>query len=167
LEEERGQVVDLMLDAHSYFHKKSVAIYGDPDTVLGITSLVLEMGMIPKYVITGTPKEEFVTLANNLFAKFGADDCKAKAAADLFELHQWIKNDSVDLLIGGTHGKYIARAEDIPLVRAGFPIIDRYGHSYQPIVGYKGAMRLIELIANALMDRRDRDAADEDFEMVL
>lgn len=167
LEEERGQAIDLMLDAHAYYYKKSVAVYGDPDTVLGITALVLEMGMIPKYVITGTPKEEFTVLANRLFEKFGVEGCRAKAAADLFELHQWIKNEPVDLLIGGTHGKYIARAEDIPLVRAGFPIIDRYGHSYQPIVGYRGAMRLIELIANALMDRRDRDAAEEDFEMVL
>lgn len=167
LEEERGQLVDLMLDAHSYYYKKKVAIYGDPDTVLGITSLVLEMGMIPKYVITGTPKEEFVKMAESMFAKFGVEDCTAKASADLFELHQWIKNEPVDLLIGGTYGKYIARAEDIPLVRAGFPIIDRYGHSYQPIVGYKGAMRMIELIANALMDRQDRDCNDEDFEMVM
>ena len=168
LEEERGQLIDLMLDAHAYYYKKAAAIYGDPDTVLGITSLALEMGMIPKYVVTGTPKEEFTALAKELFVKYGVEDvCTAKASADLFELHQWIKNDPVDLLIGGTHGKYIARAEDIPLVRAGFPIIDRYGHSYQPIVGYKGAMRLVELIANALMDRRDRDAAEEDFEMVL
>ena len=73
----------------------------------------------------------------------------------------------MDLLIGTTHGKYIARAEDIPLVRAGFPILDRYVHSYMPLVGYRGAMRLLELICNALMDRRDRDAADEDFELVM
>lgn len=167
LEEERGQLVDIMLDAHPYYYKKSVAIYGDPDTVLGITSLVLEMGMIPKYVLTGTPKEDFTKKANALFAKYGVDGCKAKAAGDLFELHQWIKNDSVDLLIGGTHGKYIARAEDIPLVRAGFPILDRYVHSYMSIVGYKGAMRLVELISNALMDRQDRDCAEEDFEMIM
>ena len=73
----------------------------------------------------------------------------------------------MDLLIGGTHGKYIARAEDIPYVRAGFPIIDRYIHSYMPLVGYKGGMRLAEMIANALMDRMDRDCAEEDFEMVF
>jgi nitrogenase molybdenum-iron protein beta chain len=167
LEEERGQALDLMMDAHPYYYGKTVAIYGDPDTVLGITGLVLEMGMIPKYVITGTPKEEFVKLAKDLFSRFGAEGCTAKAAADLFELHQWIKNDPVDLLIGGSHGKYIARAEDIPLVRAGFPILDRYGHIYQPLVGYRGVMRLVEKIANALMDRRDRDCKEEDFEMVL
>jgi len=95
------------------------------------------------------------------------EGCTAKGNADLFELHQWIKNDSVDLMIGGTHGKYVAKAEDIPLVRAGFPIVDRYVHSYLPLVGYKGAMRLAEMILNALMDRQDRDCADEDMEMIM
>ncbi len=167
LEEERGQLVDIMLDAHQYYYKKSVAIYGDPDTVLGLTSLVLEMGMIPKYVLTGTTKEDFVRMSESLFLAYGVDGCRAKAAGDLFLLHQWIKNDPVDLMIGGTHGKQIARAENIPLIRAGFPIIDRYVHSYMPIVGYRGAMRLIEMISNALMDQQDRDCADEDVEIVM
>jgi len=167
LEEERGQLVDIMLDAHHYFYNKSVAIYGDPDTVLGIASFVLEVGMIPKYLVTGTPGVAFEKKAQALFDKFGVEGCTAKASGDLFELHQWIKNEKVDLLIGGTHGKHIARAEDIPLVRAGFPIIDRYVHSYMPLVGYKGGMRLAELILNALMDRQDRDCNEEDFEMVM
>ena len=167
LEEERGQLIDILLDSYPYFHGKSVAIYGDPDTVLGITSLVLEMGMIPKFVITGTPGEAFTEKARELFDKFGVTGCTAKAFSDLFELHQWIKNDRVDLLIGGSYGKQIAKAEDIPLVRAGFPILDRYVHSYMPLVGYRGAMRLVEMILNALMDRQDRDCADEDLELVM
>jgi nitrogenase molybdenum-iron protein beta chain len=167
LEEERGQLMDILLDAYPYFHGRKVAIYGDPDTVLGITSLVLEMGMIPKYVITGTPGEAFTEKAEEMFARYEVTDCKAKASADLFELHQWIKNERVDLLIGGSHGKQIAKAEDIPIVRAGFPILDRYVHSYMPLVGYRGAIRLVELILNALMDRQDRDCADEDLEMVM
>jgi nitrogenase molybdenum-iron protein beta chain len=85
----------------------------------------------------------------------------------LFELHQWIKNDPVDLMIGTSYGKAIAKAEDIPLVRAGFPILDRYVHSYLPLVGYSGAIRMTEQITNALMDRQDRDAADEDLETVM
>ena len=167
LEEERGQLVDIMLDTHQYCYAKTVAIFGDPDTVLGLTSFVLELGMIPKYVVTGTPGEAFVRKAQELFTLHGAQDCTAKAGADLFELHQWLKNDRVDLLIGGTHGKTIARAEDIPFVRAGFPILDRYVHSYMPLVGYKGAVRLVELITNALMDRQDRDCLDEDMEIVM
>jgi len=167
LEEERGQLLDIILDSHPYYHGKTVAIYGDPDTVLGIAALTLEMGMHPKYLFTGTPGDLFQQKAKALLAKYGIEDCIAKSAADLFELHQLIKNESVDLMIGGTHGKQIALAEDIPLVRAGFPILDRYVHSYLPIVGYRGAILLVEKIANALMDRQDRDAADEDVEMIM
>ena len=167
LEEERGQLVDILIDIHPYTFNKKVAIFGDPDTVLSLAEFTLEMGMIPKYLVTGTPGESFEKEAEALLLKFGIEDGKAKAAGDLFELHQWIKEEGVDLLIGGTHGKYIARAEDIPFVRAGFPIIDRYVHSYLPLVGYRGAIRLAELITNALMDRQDRDATEEDFEMVL
>ncbi len=167
LEEERGQLVDILIDIHPYTYNKKVAIFGDPDTVLSLAEFALEMGMLPKYLLTGTPGEAFEKASEELFTKFGVEGCIAKASGDLFELHQWIKEESVDLLIGGTHGKYIARAEDIPFVRAGFPIIDRYIHSYMPLVGYKGGMRLAELITNALMERQDRDAAEEDFEMVM
>ncbi|MDR3205586.1 MAG: nitrogenase molybdenum-iron protein subunit beta, partial [Candidatus Methanoplasma sp.] len=102
-----------------------------------------------------------------LLEKYGIEGCRVKANADLFELHQWIKQERVDVMIGTTYGKQIAKAEDIPFVRAGFPVLDRYVHSYMPIVGYKGAMRLVEMIANALMDYRDRTCADEDLEIVM
>lgn len=167
LEEERGQLVDVILDAHFYYHGKTVAVFGDPDTVLGLTQLVLEMGMIPKYVITGTPGEAFGKMTNAMLERFGAKGCKAKAGADLFELHQWIKNEPVDLLLGTSYGKQIARAEGIPIVRAGFPILDRYAHSYFPITGYKGALRLVEQITNALLDHHDRTCPDEDLDVVM
>ena len=167
LEEERGQLLDIMIDSHPYYSGKKVAINGDPDFVIAMTKFALELGMVPKYVITGTPGKAFEATINKLFEEHNVEGCICKAESDLFELHQLIKNEKVDLLIGGTHSKYIARAEDIPFVRAGFPIIDRYVHSYMPLVGYRGGMRLIELILNALMDRMDRDAKDEDFELVL
>ena len=86
---------------------------------------------------------------------------------DMFLLHQWIKNEPVDLLMGNTYMKYIARDEDIPLVRFGFPILDRIGHSYFPTVGYRGGMRLLEKILDAILERQDRDALEESFELVM
>ncbi len=167
LEEERGQLVDLMLDSHSYFFGKKVAIVGDPDTVISLTEFVISLGMIPKYIVTGTPGDSFNKQINKMLEKAGITDSKVKNAGDFFELHQWIKNESVDLLIGNTHCKYIARAEDVPFVRFGFPILDRFAHHYMPTTGYKGGIRLIEMMANAIMDRIDRDCADEDFELVM
>ncbi|NIA03517.1 MAG: nitrogenase molybdenum-iron protein subunit beta, partial [Nitrospirae bacterium] len=86
--------------------------------------------------------------------------------ADLFTLHQKIKHDPVDLLIGNTYGKTIAIAEDIPLIRIGFPIMDRANLHYFPIMGYAGAARLVEWIGNTLLERKDRDAEECVLEMI-
>jgi nitrogenase molybdenum-iron protein alpha/beta subunit len=56
----------------------------------------------------------------------------------MFGFHQLIKKDKPDLIFGNTSTKYIARDEDIPLIRMGFPIYDRVGHQYFPITGYRG-----------------------------
>ncbi len=168
LEYERGRLVDLLLDSNQYTNGKKVAIFGDPDLVYSMTSLCLEMGMIPKYVITGTPKSAFVDLTEALIGKYSlSEECIVKADTDLFYLHQLIKNEPVDLLLGSSYGKYIAKAEDIPMIRMGFPVLDRYAGTIQPVVGYRGATRLVEQVLGALMDRQDRDAADEDFECVM
>ncbi|WP_300154088.1 nitrogenase molybdenum-iron protein subunit beta [Solidesulfovibrio sp.] len=166
LEEERGQIIDIMADLHQHYFGKRVALFGDPDIMIGLTGFLLELGMIPAFVLTGSPSNDFEKRVNALLAKAGVAG-RAKAAGDLFALHQWIKNEPVDLLIGNTYGKYIARAEDIPFVRVGFPIMDRGVHSYQPVVGYRGLMRLLELMGNALLERQERDAKDEDIELIM
>jgi len=70
-------------------------------------------------------------------------------------------------MLGNTYGKYIARDEDVPFVRYGFPIVDRIGHSYFPTVGYKGGIRLLEQMLGAIMDKIDRDADEKQFELVM
>jgi nitrogenase molybdenum-iron protein beta chain len=164
---ERGQVIDTLIDTHFHYQGKTVAIFGDPDHVIAMTEFALTMGMIPKYLLTGTPGKEFEATINAMFDEAGIQERRVKAEGDLFDLHQWIREEKVDLMIGTTYGKYIARAEDIPLVRFGFPILDRAVHPLMPVVGYRGCLRMIEQISNALLERRDRDASDEDFELVL
>jgi nitrogenase molybdenum-iron protein beta chain len=173
LEEERGQLVDVITDNHHHFYGKKVALFGDPDILSGLTEFLLSLGMQPVHVLTGTPSSTlgrpqgvFEKEIKEMLAAAGLEG-RVKAAGDLFELHQWIKNEPVDLLMGNTYGKYIARAEDLPFVRVGFPILDRGVHPYMPIVGYRGALRLVEMISGALLDRQDRDAADEDLELVM
>lgn len=117
-------------------------------------------------MITGTPGKRFEDRVNKILGN-DSSNCLVKASADLFYLHQLIKNGPVDLLIGNTYGKYIARAEDIPFVRYGFPILDRVGHGFFPTFGYRGAMRILTTIVNTLLDRVDRDAPEERFELVM
>jgi nitrogenase molybdenum-iron protein beta chain len=169
IEIERGQVADIMVDTHHQFHGKKVGIFGDPDLVIAMTEFVVSLGMVPKMMLTGTPGKAFEAQIESILTEAGLnpEDSLYQSAGDLFLFHQWMKNEPIDLMIGNTYGKYIARAEDTPLIRVGFPVLDRSVHSYLPIVGYKGAMRLIEKITDTLLDRQDRDAADEDLELTM
>lgn len=161
LEDERGRVVDMLTDSHPHFHGKRIAVYGDPDTVIGLVGMLRDLGADPVFALTGTPDKQFEQEIKSV-----APSCEA-IGGDLFLLHQKIKNVPVDMLIGNSFGKYIARAEDLPLVRVGFPITDRANLHYFPTLGYGGAARLVEMIGNAFLARRDRDADDAHFELIL
>ncbi len=163
---ERGKLVDMISDMHQYFYGKKVALVGDPDQLISMTEFLVSIDMCPVHVITGTPGKKFEKRITEIAEESGVK-VNVKAAGDMFLLHQWIKNEPVDLLIGNTYCKYIARDEDLPFVRWGFPILDRQGHQHFPTVGYRGGLRLLEQILNALLDRKDRDDPEEQFELVL
>ncbi len=163
---ERGQLVDMISDMHQYLYHKKVALVGDPDQLIAMTEFLVSLDMWPTHIVTGTPGKRFEERIRELTKELPYE-VNVKAAGDMFLLHQWIKNEPVDLLVGNTYCKYIARDEDIPYVRWGFPILDRQGHQYFPTVGYKGGIRLLEKILGVLMDRLDRDAPETKFELVM
>jgi nitrogenase molybdenum-iron protein beta chain len=164
--QERGQLVDMISDMHQYLYHKKVALVGDPDQLIAMTEFLVSIDMCPIHVITGTPGKAFEKRIKEI-TKEMPFKVNVKAKGDLFYLHQLIKNEPVDLLIGNTYCKYIARDEDLPYVRWGFPILDRQGHQYFPTVGYKGGLRLLEKILGVLLDRKDRDDTEQKFELVL
>jgi len=164
--QDRGRLVDIISDMHQYFYGKKVALFGDPDQLISLTEFLVTLDMIPRYIVTGTPGKKFKKRIDEVLGNL-ADQVDVAYGADTFLMHQWIKNEPVDLIIGNTYGKYIARDEDIPFIRFGFPILDRVGHSYFPTVGYRGGMRLAENILNALLDYQDRNTDEESFELVM
>ncbi|MBT8340435.1 MAG: nitrogenase molybdenum-iron protein subunit beta [Desulfatitalea sp.] len=164
---ERGQLVDAISDWHPYLQGKRVGIVGDPDQLLAMTRFLASLDMHPVYLVTGSPAgKKFEAQLRQAVAEVPGD-VRIKVPGDMFLFHQWLKNEPVDLLIGNTYAKYIARDEDIPFVRYGFPIFDRMGHSYFSSMGYRGALRLLEKMLDALLDRKDRDSSDIEFELVL
>jgi nitrogenase molybdenum-iron protein beta chain len=162
---ERGQLVDLISDMHQYFHGKKVALVGDPDQVIALTEFLASIDMKPVHIVTGTPGNKFEKRIEEITAEAGYK-ANVKAGGDMFLLHQWIKNEPVDLIIGNSYCKYIARDEDIPFLRFGFPIFDRVGHQYFPTVGYKGGLHMLTRILDLLLTRTDRDETEEKFELV-
>ncbi len=153
LQSERARLLDSIVDTHMFNTGLKVAIYGDPDLVHGLARLVSEMGMQPRFVLTASDSKEWGEDMLKLADELGQEmDILVKA--DLHELHKRMKEEPVDILIGHSKGKYLSDAEKVPLIRVGFPIEDRFGYHRRAIVGYRGAMYLVDEITNAVLSQR-------------
>ncbi|ABR53973.1 Nitrogenase [Methanococcus vannielii SB] len=167
IQKERGKLIDAMIDAHQHNFGRKVAIYGDPDIVVGFTRFVMELGMIPSIVCTGNESEAFINDINEI-TKNSKDKPVILSGGDLYDLHQEIKKSKVDLLIGNSYGSRIAGAENIPLIRMGFPIYDRVGAQRITCLGYSAGIKLVDTITNTILDRYFDEfgwALDEDKEV--
>ncbi len=167
LDYERGRVVDLLSDMQQYFYGKRVALWGDPDQLVSLCEYLLTLGMRPVYVVTGTPGKQFLERIHEVLKDIPEAKIQQGPSSDMYLLHQWIKQEKVDLLIGNSYGKYISRDEEIPFVRHGFPILDRVNHTYRPTVGYQGAINLALQVLDVFLEKKDREALEENFELIL
>lgn len=168
LNDERGRLVDLIADNAKYFWGKRVALFGDPDTLIPLTEFLLTLDMKPVYIVTGTAGRHFDEEMERML-KSTVPEAKYKSGerADIFQLHQWIKQEPVDMLIGNTYGKYIARDENIPFLRIGFPVVDRPGNNFFPFTGYVGATNLAISILEKILDHQDRTCPEEKLEFQM
>ncbi len=153
LQVERARLLDALVDTHMYTTGLRVALYGDPDLLEGLVGLVAEMGMTPAYILTAADTAPWAERMLELTGELGVES-EIILKGDLHELHKRIKAYPVDLLIGHSKGKFIADAENIPLVRVGFPVEDRFGYHRRAIVGYNGSIALVDEITNQVFERR-------------
>ncbi|MFZ3149755.1 MAG: nitrogenase component 1 [Methanothrix sp.] len=150
-ERERGRLLDTMVDAHKILADVKTAVYGDTEMVLGITRIMTELGMKPQIVATGAANPAFAENAAEL-----APGSKVMMETDFSQIATEASSRDIELMVGPFTGRGIARKENIPLLRVGLPNHDRYGASHQLLLGYEGSMNLVEGMANALLDGRER-----------
>lgn len=153
LQVERARLLDALVDTHMFTTGLRVALYGDPDLLEGLVGLVAEMGMIPAYVLTAADSKPWGERMQELTEELGVDS-EIILHGDLHELHKRIKANPVDLLIGHSKGKFISDAEKVPLIRVGFPVEDRFGYHRRSVVGYGGAIALVDEITNVVFERK-------------
>jgi nitrogenase molybdenum-iron protein beta chain len=67
-------------------------------------------------------------------------------------MHQAIKEAGADILIGNSYGASMAKEENIPLFRVGFPIFDRLGAQRILVLGYRGGIDFVDRMTNTLLD---------------
>jgi nitrogenase molybdenum-iron protein beta chain len=155
---ERGRLVDAIADSSAHIHGKKFALYGDPDTMLGLTAFLLELGAEPVTVLSTNGDKAWAEKVQALFdaSPFGTN-CKVYPKKDLWHMRSLLFTDPVDFLIGNTYGKYLDRDTKTPLIRIGFPIFDRHHKHRYPVWGYQGAMNVLVTILDKIFDEMDAD----------
>ncbi|MCX8028340.1 MAG: nitrogenase molybdenum-iron protein subunit beta [Thermodesulfovibrionales bacterium] len=157
IEDERGRAVDAMIDSHPYVHGKKFAIVADPDMAIGLCNFIMEMGGIPVHVVSTNADKKFQEEIEEILAQdpFGKE-AKVYAGYDMWHLRSLLFTEPVDFLIGNSYAKFLWRDTGTPLIRIGFPLFDRHHLHRYPIIGYQGAINLLNWIVNTVLDELDR-----------
>ena len=151
---ERGLAIDALTDlTHLFFADKKVAIYGNPDLVIGLAEFCLDLEMKPLLLLLGDENPQYKNDPRIKDLQGKVDfDMQVITNADLWELENRIKNEGLelDLILGHSRGRFVSIDYNIPMFRVGFPTYDRAGMYRHPVVGYTGAIWLAEQMANTL-----------------
>jgi len=151
---ERSVAMDALTDlTHMFLAEKKVAIYGNPDLVIGLAEFCIDLEMKPVLLLLGDDNPNYKNDPRLLALKKHVDwDLEVVTNADFWDLEDRLKNKGLelDLILGHSKGRFVAIDNAIPMVRVGFPTYDRAGLYRYPVVGYEGATWLAEQMANAL-----------------
>ena len=155
-QKERGRLLDAMVDVHKYLYGVKAAVYGDPDLVFSLTTFMLELGMNPVLVATGSKSRDFEAKIKQIVEIINPEiEPVVLNGIDFDTLNDAVSKCNPEILIGNSNGKYIAKALNIPLVRVGLPIHDRVGAQRILTVGYRGAMEFLDNITNTILEATD------------
>ncbi|WP_349572213.1 nitrogenase molybdenum-iron protein subunit beta [Azotobacter salinestris] len=165
LTKERGRLVDMMTDSHTWLHGKKFALWGDPDFVMGMVKFLLELGCEPTHILCNNGSKRWKKAVDAILAAspYGKD-CEVHIGRDLWHMRSLVFTNKPDFMIGNSYGKFIQRDTlhkgkefEVPLIRIGFPIFDRHHLHRQTTMGYEGAMQILTTLVNSILERLDEE----------
>jgi nitrogenase molybdenum-iron protein beta chain len=162
---ERGRLVDMMQDSHTWLHGKKFALYGDADYVMGMTKFLLELGAEPTDVLCNSANKRWKKAMEAMLAEspYG-QNTEVHVGKDLWHFRSLMFTNKPDFMIGNSYGKFIERDTlhkgeefQVPLIRIGFPIFDRHHLHRMTTLGYEGAMYILTTLTNAVLEQLDKE----------
>jgi nitrogenase molybdenum-iron protein beta chain len=179
LTKERGRLVDMMTDSHTWLHGKKFGLYGDPDFVMGLTRLLLELGAEPTVILSHNGNKKWKKAMDAMLsASPYGQESEVYFGKDLWHFRSLMFTNKPDFMIGNSHAKFIQRDTlakgkefEVPLIRLGFPIFDRHHMHRQTTWGYEGAMQIVTALTNAVLEKLDAEtmalgSTDYSFDLV-
>ena len=128
-------------------------MYGDEDLVGGLCGFLSEIGIVPVVAASGGESGRLGPAVAQVAAEVPGHIVTVEGA-DFGEIAKLARESRPDIIIGNSKGYRLARELEVPLVRLGFPIHDRLGGQRILHLGYRGAQRLYDEVANALIARK-------------
>ena len=168
LELERGRLVDMITDSHTWLHGKKFGVYGDPDFVEGLVKFLLELGCEPNVILCNNGSKKWKKSIEKMLADspYGQGS-EVYVGHDLWHFRSLMFTNKPDFMIGNSYGKFIQRdtlakgkAFEVPLIRLGFPIFDRHHLHRMTTLGYEGAMYMLTTLVNAVMEKIDSETME-------
>ncbi|MFZ2172333.1 MAG: nitrogenase molybdenum-iron protein subunit beta [Methylococcaceae bacterium] len=165
LELERGRLVDMMTDSHTWLHGKKFSLYGDADFVMGMTKFLLEMGAEPTDVLCNHANKRWKKAMDKMCkdSPYG-QKTEVHIGRDLWHFRSLVFTNKPDFMIGNSYGKFIQRDTfykgeefEVPLIRIGFPIFDRHHLHRMTTLGYEGAIYMLTTLVNAVLEQLDKE----------
>ena len=165
LELERGRLVDMMTDSHTWMHGKKFSLYGDADFVMGMTKFLLEMGAEPADVLCNHANKRWLKAMEKMLkdSPYGQKTV-VHIGRDLWHFRSLVFTNKPDFMIGNSYGKFIQRDTfykgeefEVPLIRIGFPIFDRHHLHRMTTLGYEGAIYMLTTLVNAILEQLDKE----------
>ena len=153
--QERGRLLDGMIDSHKYNFQGRGIIFGDPELVYALTTACLENGVHPVVAATGSRSERLAKLLN-LSLPDGSEPLQILTETDFDRIRQWSEEGGANVAIGHSGGRYLEEQAGIPLIRIGFPILDRVGGQRILSVGYGGTMQFLDRVTNTLLEHKHK-----------
>lgn len=161
---ERGRLVDAYVDGHKYVFGKRAIVYGEEDLVAGLCAFLAEIGV--KVVLAGTGSRnkglaKAISEVTSGLSREMPDTAEmpiVREGVDFHDIAEEGESLKPDLLIGHSKGYQYAKAWNIPLIRVGFPIHDRFGGQRILHLGYKGALNIFDNIVNTVLAKKQSDS---------
>ncbi len=151
---ERGRLIDAYVDGHKYIFGKRAVVYGEEDLVVGLAAFLAEIGVRPVLCASGGKSGCFQEAIGEVTGGLLPEPPVVMAGADFYEIAAAAEGLAPDLFIGHSKGYKLARRQQAPLIRVGFPIHDRFGGQRILHLGYRGAQSLLDRIVNAVIERK-------------
>ncbi|MFL0198268.1 nitrogenase cofactor biosynthesis protein NifB [Clostridium sp. WILCCON 0269] len=148
---QKGRYLDAMIDNHKYTGEARVILYGEPELVLATARLCVENGILVKLAGTGSKS---VILREKLKEelKVQKEDSIVLDDTDFETMESYAKRFNINLIIGNSDGRRMAKRLGVKMIRIGFPVHDRVGAQRQVITGYNGSSFLIDGVANTMLE---------------